>query len=166
MTTDSTLIKKVSSIMMDLVPMNRAGDSPNSIVGHVDAIRSVIYKYFHRFDPSSKGRVGEEQFVKFAQKSGLKTRLRAAELRKLLSKLRVRSNETMTSMIDYEKLYACLVPLLIRFLVLVLTLLCTTCRRLPESRRCPTDPSLRYAHWPIPVCLGKSHLKNSVSCAK
>ncbi len=110
MTTDTTLMKKVSNIMMDLVPMSRAGGSPNSIAGHVDAIRSVIYKYFHRFDPAGKGTVVEEHFAKFAQKSGLKTRLRAAELRKLTSKLRVRSNEGMTATIDYEKLCRMLSP--------------------------------------------------------
>ena len=110
MTTDANLMKKVSNIMMDLVPMSRAGGSPNSIAGHVDAIRSVVYKYFHRFDPSSKGMVTEEHFAKFAEKSGLKTRLRAAELRKLTSKLRVRSKEGMTAMVDYEKLCRMLSP--------------------------------------------------------
>ena len=110
MTSDSNLFKKVSNIMMDLVPMSRAGGSPNSITGHVDAIRGVIYKYFHRFDPSGKGTVAEEHFASFAQKSGLRTRLRAAELRRLTSKLRLRGSEDFNALIDYEKLCRMLSP--------------------------------------------------------
>ena len=92
--------------------MSRAdGSSPNSLTTHVEAVRSTIYKYFHRFDPSGKGLVSEEHFSKFAQKSGLKTRLRAAEMRKLTSKLRKKSSDGYgESIIDYEKLCRMLSP--------------------------------------------------------
>lgn len=111
-TSDTSLFKKVSDVMMDLVPMSRSGgSSPNSLTTHVEAVRSTIYKYFHRFDPSGKGLVSEEQFSKFSLKSGLKTRLRAAELRKLTSKLRKKTSDGFgISVIDYEKLCRMLSP--------------------------------------------------------
>jgi Ca2+-binding EF-hand superfamily protein len=111
-TSDAALFKKVSDVMMDLVPMSRRADSsPNSLTSHVEAVRSTVYKYFHRFDPSGRGLVSEEHFSKFAQKSGLKNRLRAAELRKLTSKLRRKVDDNYSgSQVDYDKLCRMLSP--------------------------------------------------------
>ena len=109
-TPDSTLQRKVSSILMDLVPLSGQTGSPNAISTHCDAVRSAIYRFFQRFDTESNGLIAEDQFQVFARKSGLQSRLRGGELRKLIGKLRVRGAGRETAVVDYEKLCRMIAP--------------------------------------------------------
>jgi len=107
---DSTLQHKVGSILMDLVPLSGQNGSPNAIATHCDAVRTAIYRFFQRFDLQSNGLIAEEQFHVFARKSGLQSRLRGGELRRLVGKLRVRGAGRESAVIDYEKLCRMISP--------------------------------------------------------
>jgi Ca2+-binding EF-hand superfamily protein len=103
-TPDAALQRKVSSILMDLVPLSGTNGSPNSISTHCEAVRSAIYRFFGRHDPTSNGLIAEEHFHVFARKSGLQSRLRGGEFRRVVGKLRVRGAGRDSASIDYEKL--------------------------------------------------------------
>jgi len=107
---DSTLQHKVGSILMDLVPLSGQNGSPNAISAHCAAVRSAIYRFFQRFDLESNGLIAEEQFHVFCRKSGLQSRLRGGELRRLVGKLRVRGAGRESAVIDYEKLCRMISP--------------------------------------------------------
>lgn len=119
-TTDAALFRKASDILLELVPMVSSSYSPGAVTAHCDAVRAAVRHFFVKADPQGRGCVTEDEFRMFARKSGLQTRLRVAELRKLISKLRKRlgdetedgrlysgrgnTSSTDDSMIDYEKL--------------------------------------------------------------
>ena len=86
-------MRKVSDILMDLVPLSNDSSSPNSLSAHCDAVKRAIMKHFSRHDAFQKGVVAEEHFTLFLTKSGLKNRLRSSEVRKLCSKLRKRNTD-------------------------------------------------------------------------
>lgn len=110
-TSDSALMRKVSDILMDLVPLSNDSSSPNSLSAHCDAVKRAIMKHFSRHDAFQKGVVAEEHFTLFLTKSGLKNRLRSSEVRKLCSKLRKRNTDNFyASVIDYEKLCRSISP--------------------------------------------------------
>jgi Ca2+-binding EF-hand superfamily protein len=110
-TSDSALMRKVSDILMDLVPLSNDNSSPNSLSAHCDAVKRAIMKHFSRHDAFQKGVIAEEHFTLFLQKSGLKNRLRSSEVRKLCSKLRKRNTDNFyASVIDYEKLCRSISP--------------------------------------------------------
>jgi Ca2+-binding EF-hand superfamily protein len=109
-TPDAALQKKVSGILMDLVPLSGQNGSPNSISTHCDAVRSAIYKFFSRYDPANNGLIAEEHFHVFVRKSGLQSRLRGGELRRLVGKLRVRGAGREAASVDYEKLCRMISP--------------------------------------------------------
>jgi len=128
-TSDSALYRKASDILLELVPLASNSYSPGAITAHVDAVRTAVRHFFTKADPQGRGCVTEDEFRIFARKSGLQARLRVAELRKLISKLRRRagddsgpaaggddgegrlysgrghsSSNNDSSMVDYEKL--------------------------------------------------------------
>lgn len=109
-TTDSALYRKTSEILLELVPMTSSSYSPGAVSAHCDAVRATIRHFFQKSDPDASGAVDEDTFRLFCRKSGLQSRLRVAELRKLCSKLRRRGGDSRDgrpgrdAQIDYEKL--------------------------------------------------------------
>lgn len=96
---EADIMRKVSSSLMASVPI----DTNES--NHISTVRTAVMKFMRREDPEEKGVVSEERFRSFLRRSHLQERLSAAEVRRLLDKLRRRGSGSRGggSMIEYER---------------------------------------------------------------
>lgn len=95
--TEHQLMRKVSDVLMDVVPVD-----PLYPANHSEEVRTSVRRFFQRADQERTGTVSEERFRAFVRRSGLQDNLTAAELRRLTDRLKKkqRSGEVV---IDYER---------------------------------------------------------------